>query len=310
MREAPIILKKAKYEKNPKILIVSVLAISVLVLCWIGLVQISSYYVPYCIISSMDANGPGSGEKWFTDQGHTNVHRNHQIGNLIFAVFPWVRIPAIKSFLWNKKYSENDQMLVTVELPTLADKRLHKDALKILEKLLIDGDQSQQFNAATGIEVMSSVDSVPCVIEYWKRKADDSNFPIKLSIAHAILRIGDKAFIPVLDADVGKGTYEDVMASIALYKLTSEEKYKKRISEILKSGTRRQRVLAIVFLGSVKDEKMIPLLKQALKDPDEKLRKVAKKNINATEHVTQVDRDFNKVKEPALTFEDSGSETK
>ena len=233
---------------------------------WFGFLKLASHYVSFYVCPT----------EFLKNGGVKNVDSNTKISKVIFSVFPPMLCPAAKDFLKDQKNDEGLRALTLSCLPFLPEK-YRPCALEIETEYLNSPDTSDRPIAAQAFGSMGQ-DAVPQLIQAWKSKNDRF---FKMVVAHSLLRVGDKKFIPVLENDVKSDTVEGVLASIVLYEMTSGEEYKDRIYEILKNGSLDNRGLAIVFMGGVGDGKMIPLLKQALKDRDGKLRAAAKKNIDA-----------------------------
>jgi len=277
-------------KKSKMTALIIITALFVFSISSFGFIKFSGYYVPFSLFPS----------EWLVNTGHNNVDKNIRIARLMFNNCHWLRIPAIKSYIWNKNIPDAEKYSVVVFLPYLQDQTLHSDVRGILKELLQSEDYQQRISAVMAMRFMDA-SVVPDLVDAWLRKDERG---IKMGISQAMLQIGDKSVIPILDKDVGKNDYEDVFASIVLYQMTKEMKYKSRILEILKSGSRDQRGFAIVFIGGM-DAQMVPFLRQAAKDRDTKLRKVANENLNKLLHPDAKEKSFLEVLKRSPSFKDA-----
>jgi len=244
----------------------TVLAVVLIFLVCFGLFKFASRYVYFYVCP----------EEFLKNGGVKNIDVNYKILSGMFSVFPPMFCPAVKDFLKNQKNDEGLRALTLSCLPFLPSKYNHC-VLEIETEYLNSTDTSDRPIAAQAIGFMGQ-NATPQLISAWKNGND---FLFKMQVAYSMLRIDDRSFIPVLESDIESDSKEAVIASVVLYEMTSDEKYKNRIFEILRNGSHDNRGLAIVFIGGIDDKKLIPFLKQALKDKDEKLRATAEKNMNS-----------------------------
>lgn len=252
--------------KNLKLVMVASLVAFFVFATWLGLTRLAKSYLVFYVIPS----------NVLPSYGFENWEVKKKRSELFFSMFPSLLCPAVKGFIDSKENKDELKAEILFDLLGLPIK--YRNCVEsVLEDTLKNNESLNDF-AAIALGHMGK-DATPSLIEAWNGKG---NFNFKSDIAASMIEIKDERVVPVLEESSKMDSDETVYAVMALYEITGEEKYKLQIISVLKSGSRRNRALAITFMAGLSANKnMIPFLEISTRDKDEKLRKLAKNNINS-----------------------------
>jgi hypothetical protein len=204
-----------------------------------------------------------------------NLEANKKRSNFLFSIFPSLLCPAIKEFINDKKFPGELRATVPFAFSDLPANQRTCCRNILVDKL--NGSDGWEYIAAQALGYFGGEGS-PALTAAWKAKRD---VLMKMTIAQSMIRIGDKSSVPVLEESIKSDSFENVFALIALYEITTENKYKTQIEDVLKNGVFLNRALGIVMMnGHIANKNVLPFLKIGVIDKSSKIRKIAKKNIN------------------------------
>jgi len=257
-------MKISKMKRNIKLAIISSLLALLIIICWLGLPKISNDLVLFYIVP----------DKTLSNFGFNDAVGEKKEGKLLFLIFPSLLCPAMANFVDDKKIDLKLKIEFLLDLLNLPLK--YRDCVENILESKLKNDNSLKLVAAMILGDMGDR-AVPALIEALKNNND---YVLKGFIVNSMMKIHDRRVIPILEECIRTNGDEKIYALIALYEFTGEEFYKIQIINILKTGSRKERLLAVTFMnGPAFDEKVIPLLRLSLRDKDEKLRRFAKSNI-------------------------------
>ncbi|UCB56485.1 MAG: HEAT repeat domain-containing protein [Candidatus Omnitrophota bacterium] len=172
---------------------------------------------------------------------------------------------------------KDDNDLVKINAMVLLAEFESHEAAPSLAKLLKSDNWRVRFFASHALGRISDKGTVDSLAKAW---LEENDLRVAREIAIAVGKIGDKKAAPAFIK-----TYKDkdekikILSSLILYKLLSKEGYFNDIKEAIHNKDDKLRLMTVWTLGEIEDQRIIPLLEEALVDSNQKVREFAQKSI-------------------------------
>jgi len=192
-------------------------------------------------------------------------------------------VPALIGVLRDKNQSEVSKTLAVNFLAERKDKRATLPLLALLQ----DDNWRLRFFAAQALGQIGSKKATKGLMQAWLNETQNdihqengNPWAVQREIAIAIAKIEDKRAVPAFLKTYQNESEEiQLLSAMVLYKLVEDVAYLSALADALHSKDYKIRGKVIWTLGDLGDQKIIPLLQDALDDADSRIRDIAQKAI-------------------------------